>query len=123
MESRDIQEFRQIKIASGLNIVLGIWLLVAPFLLGYSGASTAALWNDIIVGVIVLVLAWIRVANPARSTWMSWTNVVLGLWLVVASFILGYSSIAAAIWNDILVGLSVAVLGAWSALATRAVHS
>jgi hypothetical protein len=33
-----------------------VWLILAPFTLGYS-AIVAALWNDIIVGVVVIVLA------------------------------------------------------------------
>jgi len=31
--------------------ILGIWLICAPFALGYSGTS-GALWNDIIVGLL-----------------------------------------------------------------------
>ena len=110
---------QQVKTASGLNLVLGIWLLIAPFLLGNSGGGALAMWNDMVVGVIVLILAWIRFANPASATGLSWTNAVLGLWLILAPFILGYSGTAAALWNDIIVGIAVAVFGTWSALATR----
>ena len=39
-----------------INAVLGLWLAVSPFILGYS-ATMVALWNGIIVGVVVIVLA------------------------------------------------------------------
>jgi hypothetical protein len=95
---------------------LGLWLLIAPFLLGYADVATT-LWNDIIVGAIVLVLAGVRVWKSADNRWLSWTNVLLGLWLIVAPFILGYTEITAALWNDIIVGIGIAALGTWSALA------
>jgi len=40
----------------------------------------------------------------------------LGIWLIIAPFVLSYSGVAAAMWNDIIVGIIVAVLAAWAAL-------
>lgn len=39
----------------GLSIVIGIWMVLAPFVLGYS-INAVALWNDIIVGFIVAMI-------------------------------------------------------------------
>ena len=117
MNNTQTTTYGQVKIASGLNIVLGVWMIIASFVLGYSG-TTIALWNDIIVGVIILLLAWSRVANPGSMTAESVINVILGLWLIAAPFTLGYFSATAALWNSIIVGAVVAVLGAWSAIAT-----
>jgi hypothetical protein len=102
---------------SGVNIFLGLWLIVAPFLLGYSDTA-APLWNDIILGVAIALLAAIRVFGALKTPSVSWTNVVLGAWLVVAPFILGYSGLTGALWNDILIGLLVIILGWRSATAT-----
>jgi hypothetical protein len=112
---------QSVRIASGLNILVSIWLIASPFLLAYSGLSAVAMWDAIIVGVIVLVLAWIREANPDGAVWPSWVNALLGLWLIVAPFVLGTSGVSAAItWNDIVVGILFVVFGVWSALATHA---
>jgi hypothetical protein len=110
---------QQVKVASGLNILFSIWLIISPFLLGYSATNGTAMWDAIIVGVIVLVLAWIRFANPDGGTWPSWVNAVLGLWLIIAPFVLGTSANATIMWNDIIVGIAFVVFGVWSALATR----
>ncbi len=41
----------QVKLPSGLNILLSIWLIAAPFLLGQTQVSArAAMWNAIIAG-------------------------------------------------------------------------
>jgi len=47
---------------------------------------------------------------------------VLGVWLIIAPFLLGYSALAAALWNDIIVGIVVVVLAGWAALAMGRYH-
>ncbi|MBE3583818.1 MAG: SPW repeat protein [Limnochordaceae bacterium] len=42
--------------------------------------------------------------------WQGWINVLLGVWLIVSPFILGYRDVPAALWNGIIVGVIVAVL-------------
>ena len=106
----------QIKTASGLNLLLGIWLVIAPFLLRY--ATSASRGNDITIGIIIALLAAFRLFGAYRAAWLSWLNALLGIWLIVAPFILGYDS-SSALWNDIIVGLFIAFLGIWSATASR----
>jgi hypothetical protein len=107
-----------IQTLSGLDIVAGVWLIIAPFVLGYS-VVPAALWNDLLVGLAIIVLSATRTAGEGyRMAWPSWTNVALGVWLILAPFILGYSTITAALWNDIILGVIVGGLALWSALTT-----
>lgn len=106
----------QVKKASGLNLLLGLWLVIAPFLLSY--ATSASRGNDITIGVIIALLAAFRLLGAYRAAWLSWLNALLGIWLIVAPFILGYDS-SSALWNDVIVGLFIAFLGLWSATASR----
>ncbi|TAK09879.1 MAG: hypothetical protein EPO39_01475 [Candidatus Manganitrophaceae bacterium] len=39
-----------------INFILGLWLIISPFLLGYSHVRPA-MWNEIIVGVLVLIFS------------------------------------------------------------------
>lgn len=106
----------QVKKASGLNLLLGLWLVIAPFLLSY--ATSASRGNDITIGVIIALLAAFRLLGAYRAAWLSWLNALLGIWLIVGPFILGYDS-SSALWNDVIVGLFIAFLGLWSATASR----
>lgn len=106
----------QIKTASGFNLLLGLWLVIAPFLLRY--ATSTSIGNDITIGIIIALLAAFRLFGAYRAAWLSWLNALLGIWLIVAPFILGYDS-SSALWNDIIVGLFIAFLGIWSATASR----
>ena len=106
------------KTLSWVVVLFGLWEVIAPFSLGYS-ATSAALWNAIIIGVGLIVLAgWAALVNQEGTIKsLNWVNAVLGLWLIIAPFVLTYSAAGAAMWNDIVVGVVVAVLGAWAALA------
>lgn len=105
---------------SGGNIIAAIWLVIAPFALTYTDTN-AALWNDIILGVGIGIVALIRVGMPLRYEMLSWLNALLGIWLIIAPFALGYSDLAEPLWNDIIVGAIVLVLAVWSAVTTSRV--
>jgi hypothetical protein len=50
-----------------MNVILGSWLILSPFILGFS--SDQATWNNLIVGFLVLVFALIsRSAIAARTS-------------------------------------------------------
>lgn len=52
---------------SWLAAAAGAWLIVAPFLLGRP-EHPAGLWNDVIVGAIVVVLSvWAALATPGAE--------------------------------------------------------
>jgi hypothetical protein len=110
----------QVQTASGLNIILGLWLIIAPWVLDYSSQNNAV-WNQVVIGIAVATLALVRAAAPAKFAGLSWTNFVLGAWLVVAPFVLRYNdttNTALIYWNDIIVGVLILALAAWSAMAT-----
>jgi VIT1/CCC1 family predicted Fe2+/Mn2+ transporter len=111
----------QVRSASGLNIAAGAWLIIAPFLLAYSDVAEGV-WNDVIVGLAVLAFASYRVARPGSGIGLSWTNALLGGWLIIAPFALGYSDVTAAVWNDVIVGVVVVSLAIWSAAVGGRLH-
>src|SRR5262249_45032923 len=103
--------------ASIFNVAAGAWLIVSPFVLAYT-TLPAAMWDSIIVGIVVLILAWARAARPERNVGLSWLNLLLGLWVIVSPFALTYSAFLRVTWNDLVVGAIVVILAIWSALST-----
>jgi hypothetical protein len=100
--------------------IAGLWELVSPFVLGYS-ALTVAMWNAVIIGVVLIVLgAGAALYKEVKiDQTLDWINTILGLWLIVSPFILGYSDTVGAMWNSIIVGLVVLVLAGWAAFTFR----
>jgi len=100
---------------SGLNVLAGIWLIIAPWWLGYNSSDPK--WNDVVFGAIVAVLAAVRAGGGFRATELSVINALIGVWLFVAAFTIDSSGAAMA--NDIVLGVIVFVLGIGSAMASE----
>lgn len=49
-----------------INILAGIWLIVSPWVLGFT-SNTTALWNAVILGIIVLVIAAVSAYGGAYA--------------------------------------------------------
>ena len=47
------------------------------------------------------------------------TQLVLGIWILVSPWILGYASLAIALWGSIIVGAFVALLALWALFGTE----
>jgi hypothetical protein len=107
---------KTVKTLSWLVVLLGVWEFLASFILGYS-AKAGALWDAIILGIALVILAgWAALSNQVTTVKaLSWINAVLGVWLILAPFIVRYANLAGALWNDIIVGIIVAVLSVWAA--------
>jgi hypothetical protein len=108
----------QVRWASGVNVLAGLWMIISPFVLGYSNLS-GALWSDVIVGIAIAVVAAIRAGGAVDQPWLSWVNALLGAWLIVSPWVLGFADSANALWNNVIIGVIVLVLGAWSGFASR----
>ena len=98
----------------------GIWEfgdIAALFVPGF-GHIQAFVWNHIVVGLILMIAGvWAALTRDARTArTLDWIATAAGGWLVIAPFILGLPEIAAGLWNDIIVGGIVFILGAWAAL-------
>lgn len=104
---------------SGLNLLLGLWLVIAPWALDYSSQNNAV-WNQVVIGIAIAVIALVRVMAPVQTASWSWVNAVLGAWLIIAPFVLAYNDTGretTILWNDVIVGVLVLGLAVWSALA------
>lgn len=97
-----------------INLVLGIWLIVSPFALGYSSQTTPA-WNAYAIGVVIAVLS--AAALWEFQKWEEWLSALLGAWLVVSPWILGFGFGHVATWNQIVVGVLAGFLALWSSVA------
>ena len=102
----------QVKIASGLNFLAGLYLLISGWINGATGGSMA---NAIILGIVVAILAACRVFGVA-GPWASWLNALIGIWMIISPWIYGYAG-QPWMWNAIIIGIIMLVLGVWSASA------
>jgi hypothetical protein len=113
-----------------LVLLLGVWLLVAPFAFGYLDAAqwvrpsggrgvwlsdllhtslraTLTVWSDLLSGLLLLVFGW-RSLRPNRPASV-WICCFVGIWLSLAPLVF-WAPTAAAYLNDTLVGMLVIAL-------------
>jgi hypothetical protein len=92
-----------------VNVVLGVALALSPWALGFTH-DVAAAWNAWIVGAIIALIAIGTLV--AFAEWEEWANLILGLWAIIAPFMLGFTGMVSASRSHMLIGVIVAVLAA-----------
>ncbi len=103
----------QIRFASGMNFMLGFWLIFSPLILGYTYSIIATV-EAVLFGLIAVVIAWLRLLHPERARFASAINLILGLILIASAFLLGAAGVDAAQWNDLAIGIPLALFAMWS---------
>ncbi len=106
--------------SSGINIVLGIWLLVSPWVFNYHSMGSGAQLNSVIVGALIAILAASRLASLRTSAGLSGLNVILALWTIASPWVYGYAASAGGVRDNVILGVVIAVLAIWSGSATVA---
>lgn len=96
---------------TGLNLVLAAWLFISPWIVVPSTlASSVNAWASGAV-IFVAAMASMRSSRPEDVKWM---NVLLGAWVFIAPWILGFAAVGGAAWNAWIVGAAIALLALWS---------
>jgi hypothetical protein len=102
--------------ASGINVVLGIWLMASPWVFDYSGRFPVL--NSVFVGALIAMLAAIRLASLHDSAGLNGISLLLGFWTIVSPWAIGYVANKAALANNLMVGVLATALAIWIARAT-----
>ncbi|MGB9052313.1 MAG: SPW repeat protein [Pseudolabrys sp.] len=95
------------------SLVLGVWLVLSPFALGFAGA---AVWITIVLGLCVILFAVEGFVIPSYLE--EWGEILLGLALVVAPWTVGYESVSATV-SSMVSGTLVIFFGAWELMTDR----
>lgn len=115
---------RRGKWVSGAITLAGAWLVVQALVFELLPANV---WNDLVVGGLLIALGgynfYLRANDRVGSTAAAAVSALLGLWLVVSPWVYGLGNpdvlSAFGFGNDLVVGLLVLVLGAYSVLEVR----
>lgn len=110
-------------LVSGVVLVLGCWLVMFS-LIGVYGADRGfdAPWNDRLVGASAVGLGLVRVTGRIRLRTATALAGVLGVWLLVAPFVLDYgfgADTALAMLVNAVAGTAIATLALIETLSVR----
>ncbi len=108
------------KLLSWLNVLIGAWLIVSPFVIGFSGWSYHQLaggfggWIDYAIGLNIgmgILIFFVALAGALTdAVWAAWTLVGLGLLLWWAPIVVGFFDVRPAVYDDMLAAILIEVL-------------
>src|SRR5262245_34102280 len=110
------------KSISWINCLLGIWLIISPFALGYSSVPSV-LYAQVILGLLIAVFGFYNAAGMpegagTKSPGLSWIVAVLGILTALVPFATRYALPSKATANDVVVGVVILILALYNALKT-----
>ena len=93
-----------------LNLVAATCLFLTPWIFGFASVGEASR-NAWICGVAIGIASLAAVF--AYAEWEDWASLVLGLWLIVSPWLLGFhDTVMSATRVSVVVGIAVAVFSA-----------
>lgn len=90
-----------------VSAVLGLWLAVSPWVLGFN-ADVAAMPNAVIVGLAIFAVALAASFRP--QAWQRRASLVLGMWLMASPWALDFAFLNEAKLDALIVGILVVAL-------------
>jgi hypothetical protein len=92
------------------NLILGTWLFASPWVLDYMGTTPAL--NAQVMGAAILMFALIAAYMP--QAWEEIINTLLGIWLAVSPFVLGFTALRMVALHTVVVGLLALAFAVWA---------
>jgi hypothetical protein len=102
-----MNEWMNAKLCDVANLILGAILFVSPWIFGFAPGAESQ--NAMISGIVIAVLSVAALA--AFAVWEEWLNLIVGLWVIVSPWILGFAG-ATAMTVHVVIGILVALLAA-----------
>jgi hypothetical protein len=93
------------------NVLLGCWLVVSPWQMGYALNETATT-NACGLGAVLIVFNLIsacRLVDEGQEIF----NILLGIWLICSPYVLGFATDKEPAINALAAGVMVVALAAW----------
>lgn len=90
------------------NLILGAFLFFSPWIFGFDAGPASQ--NAYVAGIVIAILAIAALA--AFAVWEEWLNLIVGLWTLIAPWVLGFQAAKTAMAVHVVVGILVAVLAA-----------
>lgn len=107
--------------ADAVVALAGLWLIASPLVFDYRPEHVAL--NPMLAGIVVALLAIMRMTGAWRSRALALLNVAVGLWLTASAFL--FEAPIGGQWNQALMGgivVLVALVGMAGAQRGRELH-
>lgn len=106
-----VAESMSAHVTFGLVLLTGLYVAASPWIVGFNAMASLAT-SDLIVGIAVAFLAYGFATTLDRAHGMTWTLPVLGVWVIVSTWMLpGATPSAGTTWSNVVAGALLTFLG------------
>ncbi|MGV9452605.1 SPW repeat protein [Streptomyces sp. NPDC003635] len=102
---------RDVTLLDGPVFLLGLYCAVSPWIVHYTTSQPDLVPHNLVMGIAIGLLALGFTRAPERMYGLSWAMCALGVWMIVAPWIVGDSPDAGVVWNNIIIGALALMLG------------
>ncbi|MEU5401574.1 SPW repeat protein [Streptomyces sp. NPDC005963] len=102
---------RDVALVDGPVFLVGLACAISPWVVHFSANQPALATHNLIMGIAIAVLALGFTVTPQRMYGLSGAMCAMGVWLVIAPWIVGSSPDAGVIWTNVVLGALTFVLG------------
>jgi hypothetical protein len=107
-----VAETRQVQSTEGLLFLAGTYLAASPWIVGFRPVARDLAIVNLITGIAVALLALGHATAYGRTHGLSWVPPVLGIWTIVAPWVvLGTLADGGVIANNVVIGAVITLLG------------
>ncbi|GAB1333810.1 SPW repeat protein [Streptomyces sp. E-15] len=102
---------RDVALVDGPVFLLGLYCAASPWIVHYSASQPALMTHNLIMGIAIGLLALGFTRAPERMYGLSWAMCALGIWMIIAPWIVGRGPDTGVIVNNVVIGALALALG------------
>ncbi|MBX7554730.1 SPW repeat protein [Streptomyces sp. NPDC004232] len=102
---------RDVALVDGPVFLLGLYCAASPWIVHYTTSQPSLVAHNLIMGIAIGLLALGFTRAPERMYGLSYAMCALGIWMIIAPWIVGTSPDRGVIINNIVIGALALVLG------------
>ncbi|MFI9248485.1 SPW repeat protein [Streptomyces sp. NPDC053069] len=102
---------RDVALVDGPVFLLGLYCAASPWIVHYTASQPALMTHNLIMGIAIGLLALGFTRAPERMYGLSWAMCAIGIWMIIAPWVVGRGPDAGVIINNVIIGALALVLG------------
>lgn len=92
-----------------VTLIIGIWVFITPWIFGFNMTSYA--WSPFVAGALLVIFSIWELAN--KRIWEEWINLIIGAWVFISPWVLGFSHTPNAAWIMFVFGAITFIVAIW----------
>jgi hypothetical protein len=96
---------------NSLAALIGVWFIIAPWVVNFSDDS-GALWTSVIIGAVQVISSLLGFSGSGWTAWQNWISLLAGVWFIIFPFV--YTLKTGEIWASVVLGAVTVIISLWS---------